>query len=147
VQPADVSCRPIGSAIGSAIGARTDDHGQYQAVIDVGVGPAMQGCAVVEARSGGADASSSGSAFFTSSKSEAVPVRIDLRLARPVPLTSKGALALVDALAATINNPARGTDPELALYVDQGPEALRVAAEQYRTLFGTIAAVRPDATH
>jgi hypothetical protein len=139
VQPADASCRPIGTATGVI----TDDHGQYQVVIDVGAGPAMRGCAVVEARSGGAGTSSSAAAYFTSSKSDAQPVQVDLRLPRPPPVTAQEALALVDSLAATINGSARETADGLALYVDQGPEALRVAAEQYRALFGTIVVVRP----
>ncbi|HEX7708571.1 MAG TPA: hypothetical protein VF701_19070 [Thermoanaerobaculia bacterium] len=136
VQPANASCTPQGTAIGTV----TDEHGQYQTVVDVGVGPAFHGCVVVEARSGGAKTAASALALFTSSKSDAQPVRVDVALPRAERPSSEERVQLVHDLAAAVNG--MSVDPDLALHVQGGSEALRVALEQYRLLFGTVTEVR-----
>lgn len=138
IRAADASCRPLGVSVGAV----TDENGQYQGVIDVGVGPAMSGCVVVEARSGGASGSASAPAWFTSSVDLRQPVTVDLTLGRPSALTLAEAERLVEWLARAINDRSGNVDPELGLYVADGSEALRVALEQYRIVLDRVVEVR-----
>lgn len=140
VHPADAKCRALPDG---ATEARTDESGEYQVTIEVPVGPASRGCAVVEARSGGTGGSASAPALFTFSEADRRPVRVDVRLVRPRAMTVAEGERLVRALADAINDSTGTVDPELALHVQQGSEALRVALGQYRALFGRIESIRP----
>lgn len=116
----------------------TDENGEYLAVAEVGVTPSYRGCVVVEARSGGASGVATSSVEFTT---DSPRVRLDVRLDQSVPLTAAEAERLARQLAAAINDPAQSPE-ELNLYILHGPEALRVALEQYRTVLGRVTAVR-----
>lgn len=138
IRAADASCRPMEVSVGAV----TDENGQYQGVVDVGVGPALSGCVVVEARSGGASGSASAPAWFTSSADLRQPVNVDITLSRPATLTLAEAERLVEWLASAINDRSGNVDPELGLYIADGAEALRVALEQYRTVLERVVEVR-----
>jgi Carboxypeptidase regulatory-like domain len=125
VRAADDLCRPTGASAG----AITDENGQYVTNL---LAPA--GCVVAEARSGGA--SGTNTAQVSGDR-----VHAWVRLGRPDPLTPDEAERLVRLLAAAINEPARATT-ELHEYILHGPEALRVALEQYRTILGRVTDAR-----
>lgn len=125
------------------MGASTDERGEYFVVIDSPAGTGYSGCAVVHARSGGAAGRASAPAQFTSSAEGKTFARINVTLDPPAPLTHTAAERLVQALAAEINDVSGGISPDLALYVAQGPEALRVAREQYREALGDIVSIHP----
>jgi len=67
-------------------------------------------------------------------------LRVDVRLDQSQPLTAAEAERLVRLLAAAINAPAASSE-ELNLYILHGPEALRVALEQYRAVLGRVTSV------
>ena len=139
VRTADASCRPLGIDISGP----TDDNGQYAIEVEGNAGPAHQGCVLVEARSGGATATANAPAYYTSSKTARQPVQVDVQLPTAQLLTAAESERLVNFLVDAINNPAGVAAGELALYVNYGEEALRVAVEQYRELLGTVTNVRP----
>jgi hypothetical protein len=121
VHVADAVCRPTETLVGAV----TDGNGEYLAEVE-GAGE----CVVVEAKSGGATGAATQRVAFAV---ESPRVRVDVRLDRAPALTDAEAERLVRLLADAIN----GQPPEeLSQYVLHGPEALRVALEQYRTLLG-----------
>lgn len=134
VRAADTGCQPIDSGIGAV----SDESGEYLAVAEVGVGPSQRGCVVVEARSGGARGVATAATEFTTASPR---LRVDVRLELPPALTASEAERLANLLATAIDEPARSSE-ELSLYILHGPEALRVALEQYRHLLGDVASVR-----
>jgi hypothetical protein len=134
VRAADGACTPFDGGVGAV----TDESGEFLAVAEAGVGPSRSGCVVVEARSGATSGVATLPVTFTTASPR---VRIDVRLERPQPLAAAEAERLAGLLAAAINDPARASE-ELGLYILHGPEALRVALEQYRTLLGRVTAVR-----
>jgi hypothetical protein len=134
---ADAACRRGADGIGTL----TDENGQYHAVVEVGPGPALRGCVVVEARSGGSVAEASAPAYFASSRDDRQAVQVDLALPRVAPATAADAERLALQLAEAINDPNHPGLAELALYVHGGVEALRVALDQYRQLFGSVRSV------
>lgn len=134
VRPADAGCRPTGDGVGAA----SDESGEFLAVAEVGGPPSFSGCVVVEARSGGASGVATSAVEFTTASPR---VRVDVRLESPLTLGATEAERLVRLLVAGINDPAQ-TPAELSLYILHGPEALRVALEQYRTLLERVTSVR-----
>lgn len=135
VRLADAGC----NAPGVEVGALSDERGEFLAVMEAGVAPAYSGCVIVEARSGGAWGVVTSPAQISTASPR---VRVDVRLERPQPLNAGEAEQLVELLAAAINDPAQSTE-ELSLYILHGPEALRVALEQYRKLLGRVTSVHP----
>lgn len=127
VRVADAACRPTETFVGAV----TDENGQYLGVVE-GEGE----CVVVEARSGGATATAARRVAFAI---ESPRVNVDLRLPRAPALTDGEAERLVRLLADAINGQ---PSEELHQYVLHGPEALRVALEQYRTLLGRVTSVQ-----
>ena len=138
VRSADAGCRPLAPEIG----AITDDNGQFHAVVESPDREPHQGCVLVETRSGGASGQASAPVFFTRTGMDFEPAQVTVRLERAPPLTTVEAERLVRLLVDDINNPASQGSPDLALYINQGSEALRVALERYRDLFGSITGVR-----
>ena len=136
---ADAACRPTGFEVGAV----TDDNGQYFALVETNSVTTQWGCVIVEARSGGTSGRASAPAFFDRPSMERRPVQVDVRLDPAPPLTSAEAERLVRLLAEEINNHASQGSPELAMYLEYGSEALRVALEQYRTLLRRVTHVRP----
>ena len=121
VRVADAACRPTETFVGAV----SDGNGEYLAVVE-GAGE----CVVVEARSGGASGTASQRVQFAV---ESPRVRVDVRMSRAPALTDAEAERLVRMLADAIN----GQQSEaLDQYILHGPEALRVALGQYRTLLG-----------
>lgn len=119
----------------SAIGALTDESGQFSVTIE---GDVDSRCVVAEARSGGASGLATAPAAFS------IPpgaVELTVRLNPPSPLTAAEAERLVRLLAAAIDDPAAPVD-ELVLFVAGGSEALRVALDQHRQILGRVASVR-----
>lgn len=133
VRPTDATCQPFGDGIGAV----SEESGEYLAVAEAGVGPSYSGCVVVEARSGGASGTATARTAFTTASPR---VRLDVRLEQRQPLTVSEAERLARLLATAINEPAQAAE-ELNLYVLHGPEALRVALEQYRALLGRVTSV------
>jgi len=121
VRLADAACRPTETFVGAV----TDDNGEYLAVVE-GAGE----CVVVEAKSGGAAGTAT---QMWGGLQPAEKVRVDVRLARAPALTDVEAERLVRLLADAINGE---PSEELNRYILHGPEALRVALGQYRTLLG-----------
>jgi hypothetical protein len=116
----------------------SDESGEFLAVAEAGVTPSFNGCVVVEARSGGASGVATSAVEFSTASPR---VRVDVRLDSPLTLGAAEAERLVRLLVAAINEPAQSSE-ELSLYILHGPEALRVALEQYRTLLGRVTSVR-----
>ena len=135
VHLADRDCRRLGPAVGSV----TDESGEYLAVLESGVGPAHDGCLVVEASSGGATGSVVQEARFSS---ESPRARVDIALESGDRLDAQAAGMLVSRLVDAINDPASGSS-DLELFVLHGPEALRVGLEQYRKTLGQVIRVQP----
>lgn len=129
--------------ISEELGVISDAAGEFHAQVDRGVGPAHEGCVVVTARSGDAAGSATAAAFFTAAKEQRVPVRVTVTLAPAEPLTLSRAETIVRELAEAINNPASSGPATLALYLNGGSEALRVATEHYRSILGRVTAVEP----
>ena len=127
VRVADAACRPTETFVG----ATTDDNGEYLAVVE-GAGE----CVVVEARSGGATGTATQRVTLAV---ESPRVRVDVRMSRAPALTDAEAERLVRMLADAINGQ---QSEELDQYILHGPEALRVALEQYRTLLGRVTSVQ-----
>jgi hypothetical protein len=142
VSAADSSCRKRLAAIGWL----ADAGGRYDVTLGAGVGPPFHGCVIVEARSGGAMGQATAPATFTASKEERVPVRADVVLREPELLSLQEAERLVGLLGEAIEGADRGVGMDLARYVAGGPEAARVAVEQYRQLLGTVVTIRRVAT-
>jgi hypothetical protein len=117
-------------AMTSEVGGSTDQSGLFNLNVE-----GKADCVLIEARSGGATGS------LTTREMTDVTVRLDA----PPTLMTGEARRLVTMLSTAINDPA-AADAALALYVAQGPEALRVAIEQYRQLLGTVTAVREVAS-
>lgn len=138
VRPTDVTCVPLASAIG----ASSDDNGEFSVTVEGPVGPAYHGCVVVEAQSGGAHGSVTVPAWYTSSRIDRVTARAEVRLLQPEVLSSAEAERLARRLTQAINEPASDAAGELALYVNGGGEALRVATEHYRLVLGSVVAIR-----
>lgn len=136
VRSADAACRPIPTMF---VGAVSDENGEYFALAQLGSPQPMRGCVLVDARSGGASASASQRVEFTT---DGPPVRVDVRLPRPPALTQSEAERVVRLLTKAINDPHQ-TSAELGLYILHGPEALRVALQQYQTHLGRVTDVRP----
>lgn len=118
---------------GGEAGAITNENGEFDVTVE------GADCVSVEARSGGA----SGSAQAPATAAGATLVR----LSAPRPLTSAEAERLVKLLAAAINDPANNGGGELAEYILHGPEALRVALEQYRQVLGTVTRATSTSLH
>lgn len=119
----------------AAIGAVTDENGQFSVTIE---GNVDSRCVVAEARSGGASGLATAPAAFS------VPpgvVELTVRLNPPAPLTAAEAERLVRLLAAAIDDPAAPVD-ELMLFIAGGSEALRVAVEQHRQVLGRVTRIR-----
>ena len=133
VRAADANCKPFEEGVG----ALSDEGGEYLAVAEAGAGPSSSGCVVVEARSGGASGTATARTEFTTASPR---VRVDVRLESPPQLTAGEAERLVRQLVAAINEPAASIE-DLNLYILHGPEALRVALEQYRSLLGRVTSV------
>jgi hypothetical protein len=138
VRSADAGCNPVGPEVG----AFTDQSAEFFAKAEWRDASPFTGCVVVEARSGGATGTASEPVRFST---DSPPARIDVRLDAPPPLTLGEAERLAKSLATAINDPARA-DADLNYYVLHGPEALRVALEQYRTILGRVASVAPVAS-
>ena len=119
------------------LGATTNDNGEYAAMVEGNAGPAYQGCVRVDARSGGARGEVAVPATFAL-EADAPPVVINVKLARPEPLDEAEAARIAVLLADVIKNPESSLFNELASYVAQGPEALRVAIDQYRQVLGGV---------
>jgi hypothetical protein len=115
----------------------SDESGEFLAVAEVGVTPSFTGCVNVEARSGGASGVATSPVEFSTASPR---IRVDVRLEPSHPLTAAEAERLVRLLASAINDPPQ-TSEELSLYILHGPEALRVALEQYRMLLGRVTSV------
>lgn len=140
VRSADAGCRPLGPFAGAV----SSENGDYFAVAQLESDQPLRGCVIVEARSGGTSGKATLGVEFTTASPR---VHLDVRLERAPPLTSVEAERLVRMLAAAIDEPAQ-TPRELGQYILHGPEALRVALGQYRTLLGKVTAVRPiDSFH
>jgi hypothetical protein len=135
VRSADAGCAPAGPEVGAV----TDERAEFFAKAEWRDPTPYTGCVVVEARSGGATGIASETVRFST---DSPPARVDVRLDAPPPLTPGEAERLARTLAKAISDPARA-DAELNLFVLHGPEALRVALEQYRTILGTVSAVVP----
>lgn len=127
VRVANAACRPTETFVGAV----TDGNGEYLAVVE-GAGE----CAVVEARSGGASGTATQRVQFAV---ESPRVRADVRMSRAPALTDAEAERLVRLLADAVNGQ---QSEELVQYILHGPEALRVALEQYRTLLGRVTSVK-----
>lgn len=141
VSHAEVMVRPAGERCvspGDGIGGLTDERGEYVVVSESGVGPAHHGCVVVEARAGGTSGVAMSSATFTS---DSPRVEVDVQLQQAPPLTPSQAEELVLRLVKAINHP-HAASSELNLYILHGPEALRVALQQYRHVLGEVTATR-----
>lgn len=135
VRATDANCKPFEAGVG----AMSDESGEFFAVAEAGVGPSYRGCVLVEARSGGASGTATARTEFTTASPR---VRVDVHLEPPPQLTAGEAERLAGLLVSAINDPA-GSAEELNLYVLHGPEALRVALEQYRALLGRVTEARP----
>lgn len=135
VRSADARCRPMGPEVGAV----TDESGAYSAEARSESMADFHGCVLVEARSGGASGSSASEAEFSTSPSHTT---VDVRLESAPPLTAAEAERLVSHFAAAINDPALA-HADLGAYVLHGPEALRVALDQYRKLLGRVEIIRP----
>jgi hypothetical protein len=140
VRSADAGCRPLGPFVGAV----SSENGDYFAVAQLESDQPLRGCVIAEARSGGTSGKATLGVEFTTASPR---VHLDVRLERAPPLTPVEAERLVRLLAAAIDEPAQ-TPRELGQYILHGPEALRVALEQYRTLLGNVTTVRPvDSFH
>ena len=113
-------------AAGGEVGGSTDESGNFNIAIE-----GSADCVLIEARSGGA------AGRLATEKARDVTVRLEA----PPPLTGAEAERLVALFSMAIHDPAVHHS-ELALYVAQGPEALRVALEQHRQLLGRVTEVR-----
>lgn len=127
---ADANCRPLSFEVGAV----TDERGEFIAVVE---GNELARCVIVEATGGGATGFASTPAEFAIASPR---LRADVRLDRGPRLTQAEAERLVHLLAGAINDPARAS-ADLGTYVLHGPEALRVALDQYRTLLGRVARI------
>lgn len=134
VTAADAAC----AIPGHQMGGTADASGAFEILLENGVGPSVFGCAIVEARSGGAGGEVRVPARFTSSVRDRVPVEADVRLTERSPLTRAEAARLVQLLEEAINSPSSTASAELSRFIAGGPEALRVAVEQYRTVLGRV---------
>lgn len=135
VRPADAGCRPYDREVGAV----SDDRGEFLTKAELDTAAATRGCVVVEAHSGGASGTATAPVEFTT---DSPRVRVDVRLDRREPLTQSEAARLVRILADAINEPAQNA-AELGLYILHGPEALRVALEQYRMVLDRVIDIRP----
>lgn len=135
VHSADAACRPLDREVGAV----SDERGEYLATAEIDTAAATRGCVLVEARSGGASGVATAEVEFTTGSPR---VRVDVRMDRIEPLTQSEAERLVRILADAINEPAQNA-ADLSLYVLHGPEALRVALEQYRSILHRVVDVRP----
>jgi hypothetical protein len=138
VAPTDSSCRTVGTAIGAV----ADASGEFMASVEGPVGPAYQGCVIVSAQSGGSRGTTTVPAYFTPSKEQRVATRAEVRLDPPAPLDVATARRLAEGLVEAINEPSSSAAGELAFYVNDGGEALRVALEQYRQHLGRVVSLR-----
>lgn len=137
LQATDVSCRPI-----SKVGATADGNGEFSATVEGPVGPAYKGCVIVTAEGGGARGSETVPAYYTSSAADRVAARVELRMSEPKVLDAAEGARLAQRLVQAVNEPASDAAGELALYVNNGSEALRVATDHYRQLLGRVIAIR-----
>lgn len=135
VRAADANCRPLGPEVGAV----SDGNGEFLAVAELDTVETFRGCVVVEAESGGTSGTGSVRVDMTP---ESPRVRVDVRLDRKQALTADEASRLVQKLAVAINEPQQAA-ADLSLYVLHGPEALRVALEQYRTVLGRVTSIQP----
>ena len=135
VHSADASCRPYEREVGAV----SDERGEFLAKAEIDTAAATPGCVLVEAHGGGASGTAHAQVEFTTGSPR---VRVDVRLDRMEPLTQSEAARLAQILAGAINEPAQNA-AELGLYVLHGPEALRVALEQYRMVLDRVIDVRP----
>jgi hypothetical protein len=79
---------------------------------------------------------------FTSSKAERIPVRADVVVRETEPLSLQEAERVVRLLSEAVGVSDHGVGIDLARYVAGGPEAARVAVEQYRAILGTVVTIR-----
>ena len=131
---ASPACDPVGEP--AAINA--DAHGQYAVTLEAGVGPDRVTCVVVNAALGGATGSTTvPSVRFrtTSATIEPHQFRADVALQAVPPLTREEGEALLDDFAALVNGD-HSLEQRIATYIPDGPEALRAALEDYRSLLG-----------
>lgn len=115
-----------------------DAHGNYDVTLEGGVGPDLVTCVVVTATLGGATGSAEIESVRLRTTSSTVPpetARADITLAPVPPLTRAEGEALLDRFAEVLNG-GHTYEPELSVYVWDGPEALRAALEDYGKLLG-----------
>jgi hypothetical protein len=115
-----------------------DDRGDYSVTVEAGRGPDLITCVLVEAMLGGATTTRNieGVQFRTTSPAlQPERFRADLILDRIDPMTRADGEALLQSFVAMLNGDNR-LDVSMGAYVPGGPEALRAAVEDYRSLLG-----------
>ena len=127
-------CAPAGEKVQ----VYADERGDYEVTIEAGRGPDLTTCVLVEATLGGATATRNieGVRFRTTSAAvQAERFRADVNLDPIAPLTRTDGEALLQSFVAMLNGDNR-LDASMGAYVTGGPEALRAAVEDYRSLLG-----------
>ncbi|HEX7150003.1 MAG TPA: carboxypeptidase-like regulatory domain-containing protein [Thermoanaerobaculia bacterium] len=139
VTPADIACAPMGPPTG----ALTDANGQYNVTVESSVGPAHEGCVLVEAAALGASGSGRAMARF---QMPGLPAVVDIGLGTPPPLTVTDAEELIAALRAVINQNDQKAFAKLVPYVPNGWNGLSVAVRDMRAVLGgDLRGYRPTA--
>ena len=115
-----------------------DERGDYELSIHAGHGADLVTCVLVEATLGGATSTRNIEGVQFRVPSDTVRperFRADLSLERIPPLTRSEGEALLESFVSMLNGNDRVEVP-MSAYVFGGPEALRVAIEDYRALLG-----------
>jgi hypothetical protein len=148
---ADLACRTVGSPETSVSG----EDGSYQVRVARGVGPQFDGCIVVEAASGGANATSQQQVHYAPDTAGGNSVHLDLTMPPAKLLTRAEADRLIALVDAAMRYEGNARD-ELSLYVvdlakldalaqyTRGIESTRVVSDGDRRFVYEIRGRRPE---